>query len=491
MTILRHIFQYFSQPRKNNKSQGKELELPTELNGLNRKDILLIQNCYSNPFNIDLEKIHNIHSIPSEYHTNYGKPLAIDDLNLINKQLDFKDGLSTTFTLVNFENKNFLLGNNSCYPCSIVYSNDKGYKWVEVLIIPKGDEIIINRLNSPIRYSFYTLKLFKYFHSKDELDIFADIYIKTFENNSWFSSLEVIQLVIRSSLNAGKIYDILRERKLLNPFQLAIFSVYFNCRISNEELYHSLLINNKIPLGITYLVPPKYKIKFAQSTSKLLSTDEFKNFIESIGQDEIDSFFELNYLKEAIAGFGHYTNFLEDILSIDDIRRWEDEKATMPISSWKKNRLARANITKELIQEYYRKVILNLRNIENKLRSKKGYNIVGSLYQESLLYKAISENFPDLTILSQYSPRWLGRQRFDIYIKELHIAVEYNGLQHYEPVNYFGGEDGFVETVKRDEEKRKKCAKNNCLLIEVKYNENFYEVIDKIIYLANNTFNKN
>lgn len=251
------------------------------------------------------------------------------------------------------------------------------------------------------------------------------------------------------------------------------------------------MINNKIPLGITYLVPPKYKIKFAQSTSKLLSTDEFKNFIESIGQDEIDSFFELNYLKEAIADCGHYTNFLEDILSIDDIKRWEDEKATMPISSWKKNRLARANITKELIQEYYRKVILNLRNIENKLRSKKGYNIVGSLYQESLLYKAISENFPNLTILSQYSPPWLGRQRFDIYIKELHIAVEYNGLQHYEPVNYFGGEDGFVETVKRDEEKRKKCAKNNCLLIEVKYNENFDEVIDKIIYLANNTFNKN
>jgi len=226
MTILRHIFQYFSQPRKNNKNQEKKLKLPKELNGLNRKDILLIQNCYSNPFNIDLEKIHNIHSIPSEYHTNNGKPLAIDDLDLINKELNFNDGLSTTFNLLNFENKNFLLGNNSCYPCSIVYSNAKGYKWVEVLIIPKGDEIIINRLNSPIGYSFYTLKLFKYFHSKDELDNFVDIYIKTFENNSWFSSLEVIQLVIRSSLNAGKIYDILRERKLLNPFQLAIFSIF-------------------------------------------------------------------------------------------------------------------------------------------------------------------------------------------------------------------------------------------------------------------------
>src|SRR5690606_36517105 len=140
----------------------------------------------------------------------------------------------------------------------------------------------------------------------------------------------------------------------------------------------------------------------------------------------------LNYLKEAIAGFGQYTNFLEDILSIDDIKRWADEKALTPISNWKKNRLACANITKELIQEYYRKVILNLRTIENKLRSKKGFNIVGSLYQESLLYKAISENFPDLTILSQYSPSWLGRQRFDIYIKELHITVELNVFQYYE-----------------------------------------------------------
>src|SRR5690606_71924 len=88
------------------------------------------------------------------------------------------------------------------------------------------NEICPNFWGMLIRYSFYTLKLFKYFHSKDELDNFVDIYIKTFENNSWFSSLEVIQLVIRSSLNAGKIYDILRERKLLNPFQLAIFSIF-------------------------------------------------------------------------------------------------------------------------------------------------------------------------------------------------------------------------------------------------------------------------
>jgi hypothetical protein len=53
----------------------------------------------------------------------------------------------------------------------------------------------------------------------------------------------------------------------------------------------------------------------------------------------------------------------------------------------------------------------------------------------------------------------------------LNIAIEYNGKQHYEPVLYFGGQEGFLNTIKRDKAKKKKCKENKCHLIEVKYDE--------------------
>ena len=121
-----------------------------------------------------------------------------------------------------------------------------------------------------------------------------------------------------------------------------------------------------------------------------------------------------------------------------------------------------------------------MRLLENNLRKNKGYNLIGSLYNESLLFRLVEENLPQYTILSQYSPIWLGRQRFDIFIKEINVAIEYNGKQHYEPVEFFGGEDGFNYTQERDRQKREKCISNNCKLIEIKYDETLEEALLKI-----------
>lgn len=46
-------------------------------------------------------------------------------------------------------------------------------------------------------------------------------------------------------------------------------------------------------------------------------------------------------------------------------------------------------------------------------------------------------------ILYEYSPDWLGKQRFDIYIPKYNIAIEYNGEQHYKPIARFGGVLGY------------------------------------------------
>ena len=102
---------------------------------------------------------------------------------------------------------------------------------------------------------------------------------------------------------------------------------------------------------------------------------------------------------------------------------------------------------------------------------------------QSLIFDKLVHEFPTLEILYEYSPTWLGRQRFDIYIPYLNVAIEYNGKQHYEPIEFFGGDEKFQYQVKWDITKRNKCTENNCILFEIKYDykEDDLNTIFKVI----------
>jgi len=56
--------------------------------------------------------------------------------------------------------------------------------------------------------------------------------------------------------------------------------------------------------------------------------------------------------------------------------------------------------------------------------------------------------------LREASPEWLGRMRLDIYLPELHLALEHQGEQHYRPIGVFGGEEAYIRVVERDTLKR-------------------------------------
>jgi hypothetical protein len=51
---------------------------------------------------------------------------------------------------------------------------------------------------------------------------------------------------------------------------------------------------------------------------------------------------------------------------------------------------------------------------------------------------------------------------------EWKIGIEYQGIQHDRPVDYFGGIDAWVLTVARDARKRAKCKELAITLIEVR-----------------------
>lgn len=60
--------------------------------------------------------------------------------------------------------------------------------------------------------------------------------------------------------------------------------------------------------------------------------------------------------------------------------------------------------------------------------------------------------------------------------------IEFDGIQHFEPVERFGGEKAFELTQLRDSIKNDYCKDNNIPLLRVKYNENIEERLE--VFLA-------
>ena len=59
---------------------------------------------------------------------------------------------------------------------------------------------------------------------------------------------------------------------------------------------------------------------------------------------------------------------------------------------------------------------------------------------------------------------------FDFYLPDFNTCIEFDGKQHFIPVKYFGGEEGFKERKRRDELKNKYCKENDIKLIRIPYN---------------------
>ena len=103
----------------------------------------------------------------------------------------------------------------------------------------------------------------------------------------------------------------------------------------------------------------------------------------------------------------------------------------------------------------------------------------GWISETELFYK-ISEYFKEYEVIHHASPDWIGRQHLDIYLPSLNLGIEYQGAQHYEPIEFFGGEEAFKKSVERDKRKKKLCVKNNCVLIYAKKGYDLNEITTTI-----------
>lgn len=129
------------------------------------------------------------------------------------------------------------------------------------------------------------------------------------------------------------------------------------------------------------------------------------------------------------------------------------------------------------IQEYNK----NKKDIlKEKYQELKSYLVKNDVYSpkwksEIELFKLVSDCYS--RAIYQYQADWLGTQSLDIYIPEKNIAFEYQGQQHYEPIDFWGGQEGFKKRQLLDEQKRQLCRENEVRLIEWRYDEPISKII--------------
>ena len=105
-------------------------------------------------------------------------------------------------------------------------------------------------------------------------------------------------------------------------------------------------------------------------------------------------------------------------------------------------------------------------------------------HSEQEAYRIVKVHYPDARF--QYQPSFLRGQKLDIFIPSLNVAIEYQGKQHYEAIDFFGGKDGLMSNQERDNRKRRLCRMNGVKVVDWDYdkpltNEYFVNVLEPMI----------
>lgn len=105
--------------------------------------------------------------------------------------------------------------------------------------------------------------------------------------------------------------------------------------------------------------------------------------------------------------------------------------------------------------------------------SPKGETIITKLLDIFNLNYEYQKSFDDLKDVQPLS--------YDFYLPDQSILIEYQGLQHYQPIDYFGGETQFAIQQKHDQMKFDYAKDHGYNLITVPYTEDTFSKIKKYL----------
>ena len=85
----------------------------------------------------------------------------------------------------------------------------------------------------------------------------------------------------------------------------------------------------------------------------------------------------------------------------------------------------------------------------------------------------------NINFISQYRIESYKRAPFDFCLPDFNILIEYQGEQHFRPVNFFGGEAQFKKQITVDKRKKEEAEKLGYKIIYINYDE--YSILEETL----------
>ena len=110
--------------------------------------------------------------------------------------------------------------------------------------------------------------------------------------------------------------------------------------------------------------------------------------------------------------------------------------------------------------------------LNDKVRTDFGFRGVGEHWINETTLKHIVESlFPDKIVLAHYRPDWLEGLELDIYVPDIKLGFEYQGIQHFQPIKHWGGKEKLKIQKEHDARKKRLCDELGISLIYFDYTE--------------------
>lgn len=97
----------------------------------------------------------------------------------------------------------------------------------------------------------------------------------------------------------------------------------------------------------------------------------------------------------------------------------------------------------------------------------KGESLIDKILKLNSIEFIRQHKFIDCT--NQIIGKYCRKLPFDFFIPSMNTCIEYDGIQHFQPVDNFGGEESFLLVKKKDKLKDQYCDKNGIKLIRIPY----------------------
>ena len=185
---------------------------------------------------------------------------------------------------------------------------------------------------------------------------------------------------------------------------------------------------------------------------------------------------ELGYLRNDVVLDTLPDELREMVAEMQIYSRIWDEYAKLPLGApeWteKWNEADKADKKLNKVRRRFHNII------ENMVREEFGYKKVGEQWvTEKALYHIVCQLLPKSKVIFHYRSQMLEGLELDIFVPDLKIGIEYQGVQHYKPLDIFGGIEALKRTQEHDIRKKRLCYENGIELIEFYYYDEIGELL--------------